>query len=240
MKRLGLGRLDSPQLRFLLRAFGLLIGMLLLWWFLLLDPLLGWVHQSGDFVLGWMPGAAEGPHAIVKPDGNWMLRLPVPEAAAGREDLQRLAGGGSPGAQPAKVRSFRLEITRTRVALFTVAMPLFWALMLAAPGKRMLRMMAYGSAGIAAAMPFTLALDGMESIRTYFHIQSTPFFAFLWTAAGYMNSEVLPYAMPIFLGLWLNRELRAQVFAWVPAGEPRPEGPPTRRERKRARREARA
>jgi hypothetical protein len=231
-----LGRLDGPQFRFLLRASGLLIGMFLLWWIVLLDPLLGWVRYSGDFVLGWAPGAAEGPHVAIKPDGNWTLRLPVPAAAAAREDLQRIAGAGSPGAQPKKVRSFRLEISRTRVALFTVALPLFWVLMFAAPGKRLLRMVAYGSAAIAAGMPFTLTLDGMESIRNYFHIQSTPFAGFLWTAAGYLNSEVLPYATPIFLGLWLNRELRAQVFAFVPAGEPRPDGPPTRRERKRARR----
>lgn len=230
---------DRPQYRFLLRACGLLAGMFLVWWIFLLDPLLGWVRYSGDIVLGWAPGAAEGQHIDIKPDGNWMLRLPVPEAAAGRADLQRMAGGGTPGAQPGKIRSFKLEISRTRVAMFTVALPLFWALMLAAPCKGRLRMMAYGSAGIAATMPFTLTLDGMEAIRTYFHIQSTPLSGFLWTAAGYLNSEVMPYAMPVFLGLWLNGELRTQVFAWAPAAEARPEGPPTRRERKRQRREAR-
>jgi hypothetical protein len=227
---------DRPQYRFLLRALGLLIGMFLLWWILLLDPLLVWVRHSGDFVLGWAPGAAEGPHVIVNPDGSWMLRLPVPAAAAERADLQRIAGGGAPNAQPKKVRSFKLGISRNRVAMFTVALPLYWALMLAVPGKKLLRMLAYGSAGIAAAMPFTLTLDGMITIRTYFHIQSTPLFGFLWNAVGYLNSEVLPYATPLFLGLWLNRELRTQVFAWVPAAEPAPEAPATRRERKRQRR----
>jgi hypothetical protein len=227
---------DRPQFRFLLRACGLLAGMLLLWWILLLDPLLGWVRCAGDFVLGWAPGAAEGPHVTIEPDGNWMLRLPVPEAAAAREDLQRLAGAGSPGAQPRKVRSFKLEISRSRVALFTVALPLFWALMLAAPGKKPLRMLVYGSAAIAAGMPFTLTLDGMETIRAYFHIHSTPFAGFLWSAAGYLNTEMLPYATPLFLALWLNRELRTQVFAWAPAAGAQPQGPLTRRERKRQRR----
>jgi hypothetical protein len=227
---------DRPQFRFLLRAGGLLIGMFLLWWIFLLDPLLIWVRYSGDFVLGWAPGAAEGQHVTIKPDGNWMLQLPVPAAAAARADLQRIAGAGSPDAQPKKVRSFRLEITRNRVAMFTVALPLYWALMFAVPGKKLLRMVLYGSAGIAAAMPFTLTLDGMEMIRTYFRIQSTPFAGFLWSAAGYLNSEVLPYATPLFLALWLNRELRTQVFSWVPAADAPPEGPQTRRERKRQRR----
>jgi hypothetical protein len=120
--------------------------------------------------------------------------------------------------------------------MFTVALPLYWALMFAVPGKKLLRMVLYGSAGIAAAMPFTLTLDGMEMIRTYFRIQSTPFAGFLWSAAGYLNSEVLPYATPLFLALWLNRELRTQVFSWVPAADAPPEGPQTRRERKRQRR----
>ncbi len=210
--------------------------MFLLWWIFLLDPLLAWVRYSGDLVLGWAPGAADGPHITVTPDGNWMLRLPVPAAAAARADLQRIAGGGSPNAQPKKIRSFKLEVTRNKVALFTVALPLFWALMFAVPGKKRLRMVAYGSAGIAAAMPFTVTLNAMGAIRLYFHIESTPLAGFLWSVARYLNSEVLPYATPLFLGLWLNPELRTQVFAWVPAAEPRPEEPPGRRERKRQRR----
>jgi hypothetical protein len=227
---------DRPQFRFLLRACGLLIGMLLLWWIFLLDPLLAWVRASGDFVLGWAPGAVEGPHITLTPEGNWMLRLPVPAAAEARTDLQRIAGGGAPNAQPKKVRSFKMETSRTKVALFTVALPLFWAVMLAAPGKKLPRMMAYGSAGIAAAMPFTVTLYAMWTIRTYFHIESTPLTGFLWSVAGYVNGEVLPYATPLFLGLWLNPALRTQVFSWAPAAEPAPDGPPTRRERKRQRR----
>ena len=223
----------GPQFSFLLRALGLLIGTLLLWWVFLLDPLLGWVRASGDFVLGWAPGAVEGPHISLTPEGNWMLRLPVPAAAAGRADLQRMAGGG---AQPRRVRSFKMETSRGKVAMFTVGMPLFWALMLAVPGKKPWRALAYGSAGIAAMMPFAVTLNGMWTIRTYFHIGSTPWVGFLWSLAGYLNAEVLPFATPLFLVLWLNPELRTQVFSFVPAAELPKGGPPARRERKRSRR----
>jgi len=210
--------------------------MLLLWWIFLLDPLLGWVRISGDFVLGWVPGATGGTHITVKPDGNWMVQVPAPAEASAQPEVQRITGGGSPLARPKRLRAFKMEVSRTRVALFTVALPLFWALMLAAPGKRLLRMVAYGSAGIAAAMPFAVTLDTMTTVRAYFHIQSTPLAGYLWHAAGYLNGEVLPYATPLFLGLWLNRELRAQILSWSPATDPRREGQSTRRERKRQRR----
>jgi len=227
----------GPQFRFLLRALGLLMGMLLVWWVFLLDPLLGWVRASGDFVLGWAPGAVEGPHIGVNPDGNWTLRLPVPEAAGGRADLQQMAGGGAPGAPPRRVRSFKMETSRGKVAMFTVGLPLFWALMLAAAGKKPWRMLAWGSAGIAALMPFAVALNGMWTIRTFFHIESGPWVGFLWSVAGYVNAEVLPFATPLFLGLWLNPGLRTQVFSWMPVVEAAPaDGPPARRQSKRRRR----
>jgi hypothetical protein len=108
--------------------------------------------------------------------------------------------------------------------------------MFALPCRNLLRMVAYGSAAILALMPFTVTVYAMTTIREYFHIESTPFTGFLWSSAGYLNGEVLPYATPLFLGLWLNRELRAQVFSWMPAAEPRQDGPLTRRERKRQRR----
>jgi hypothetical protein len=227
---------NRPQFRFLLRAGGLLVGTFLLWWFILLDPLLGWVRISGNVVLGWLPGATNGTHITVLSDESWMVQVPVPAAAATRADLQMLAGGGSPGAQPRKVRSFKFQTSRAKVALFTVALPLFWALMLAVPCKRLPLMVAYGSAAIAAMMPFTVTLYAMTTIRVYFHIESTAWAGFLWSSAGYVNGEVLPYATSLFLGLWLNRELRAQVFSWVPAAEPCPDAAATPHEGKRRRR----
>lgn len=224
---------DGRQLRFLLRACALLIGMLMVWWIFFLDPILSWVRGSGDFLLGVLPGAAEGSHIAVNPDGNWMLRLPVPAAAAQRADLQQMAGGG----QPQKVRSFKIQTSRSKVALFTVSLPLFLALVFTVrmPGRQLIRALAWGIGILAGLMPFQLAMYGMATIRSYFHIASSPAVEFLWGSAGYLNTEVLPYLAPLFLALWLNQELRTQVFSWVPAPAQRQEAPRTRREKKRLR-----
>jgi hypothetical protein len=228
---------DSPQLRFLLRACALLIVLLVAWWIFLLEPILGWVRVSGDLLLGILPGAAEGTHVTVKPDGNWMLRLPVPAAAAAREDLQQLAGGGQ---LKKKVRSFQMETSRNKIALFTVAVPLFLALMFTVgmPWKDLARGLAYGCGILAVLMPVELAVHGMATIRAFFHIASTPLVGFLWGSAGYLNTEVLPYLAPLFLAVWLNRELRAQVFSWVPVS-PDPAEAPARREKKQPKRRQR-
>ena len=165
-----------------------------------------------------------------------MLRVPVPAAAASRADLQQLAGGGSPDAQPKRIHSFQMEISRNTAALFTVALPLYWAFVLAAPGKKLVRILGYGSGAILAVMPFALTLNAMATVRSYFHISSTPWTGFLWSSAGYLNTEVIPYALPLFLALWLNPELRARIFAFIPATESREDGQLTRREKRRQRR----
>ena len=205
-----------PQLAFLVRATVLLVVSLALWWMFLVDPLLTWTRLSGRVVLSLVPGAASGQKVTVRPDDIWLLQLPVPAEAQNRADLQQLAGG----AQPHRVRSFKMTTSRGQVALYTVAVPIFLALMFCVgmPVKEFLRSLAIGCGILLLLMPIDLAIYGMTTIRDYFHIQPSPAVGFLWSAAGYMNSEVFPYLVPLFLALWLNRPMRQQIFSWVPAG----------------------
>ena len=69
----------SPQLRFLLRGSSLLLVMLALWWWLLLNPLLTGIRLSADAVLWLLPGGRAASGVIVQPNGDWMLRVPIPE-----------------------------------------------------------------------------------------------------------------------------------------------------------------
>jgi len=221
-----------PQLRFLLRATGLLLVALFAWWILLLDPLLVWMRLSGSLTLSLLPGAASGRHVDVKPDGNWLLRLPVPSAALDRPDLRQLAS------QTRGPRSFKMEVSRGQVALYTVAVPIFLALMLSVrlPVKDLLRSLAIGLGVLLLLMPMVLTLWGLSTIRAYFQIAGSPAVQFLWNSAGYLNSEVFPYLVPLFLSIWLNRALRAQIFALAPAAAPTPAVEPSAAPRARKRR----
>jgi len=220
--------MPRPQIWFLLRAGVLVLTALVAWWIFLLDPLLDWMRVSGDFTLAVLPGAAAGQHVTIKPDGNWLLQLPVPSAAANRADLQRLASGGS--AAPRKVRSFKMEVSRIQVALYTLPLPVFLALMFTAglPLREMARSIALGCGIVALVMPLALTVWGVTTIREYFQIDSAPAIQFLRNGAAYLNNEVLPYLLPLLLAIGLNRELRAQIFSFVPA-----EGPATQTGKRR-------
>jgi len=86
-------------------------------------------------------------------------------------------------------------------------------------------------------MPLVLTICGLGLVRNYFHIAPSPAAQFFWNSAGYLSSEVYPYLFPLFLAVWLNRNLRTQLFAWAstvaPAEAP---APVEEKKRRRARR----
>ena len=213
-------RTNSPQLRFLLRGSILLIAMLALWWLLLLHPMLAGLRICTDGVLWVLAGGNETGSATIGSNGDWILRVPIPESLGRRESVQ-LAFGHMPGTPPVKVRSFRLAIASRIPAFFTLSFPLFWAMMIAGPRSKKF----WGTLGIGTGILALLALVSLL-FYTVYTIQNNMRLtsglpATLWNGAEYLNVNVIPYMAPILLGLWLHRELRAQIFSWdAPLGEP--------------------
>jgi hypothetical protein len=146
-----------------------------------------------------------------------------------RESVQR-AFGHAPDAPPIKVRSFKLAIAGRIPAFFTLSFPLFWALVLAAPRTRRLWLvMAAGTALLAALALLSLLLYTAYTIGTKLELISADS---LWSAAEYLNINVVSYVAPFLIALWLHRELRAQIFSWdapvAPAAATPPSGKPRR------------
>ena len=212
----------SPQARFLLRGSGLFIVLLAVWWWLLLSPLLAGLRLSTRAVLWLAPGGSSASGVMVQPNGDWLLRIPLPGFLARQDAVQR-AYGHTAGAPPVNVRSSRLVIGERIPTFFTLGFPLFWALVLAAPRPRRLwRVLAIGSAWLAVLAELSLLFYAAFSIETNLRLATSATASTIWSALEYLNVNVAPYVAPVLLAAWLHTELRAQIFSWAAEPEPAP------------------
>jgi hypothetical protein len=212
----------SLQARFLLRGSGLFIVLLAVWWWLLLSPMLAGLRLSTRAVLWLAPGGSSASGVMVQPNGDWLLRIPLPGFLARQDAVQRVYGR-APGAPPVNVRSFRLVIGEGIPTFFTLGFPLFWALVLAAPRPRRLwRVVALGSALLALLAQLSLLFYAAFSIETNLHLATSATATAIWSALEYLNLNVAPYIAPVLLAAWLHTELRAQIFSWGAEPEPAP------------------
>src|SRR6185436_18027812 len=122
----------KPQTQFLLRGSALLIALLSLWWFVLLNPML-YVLQGGASLFGRQIQET--------PSGDWTFRVPL-----------EMIIPASPGQAAQQVHSIDFDMPRTDIIAFTFSLPVFWAIVLAAPGlRRNLRPLATGTAIMVGA-----------------------------------------------------------------------------------------
>ncbi len=202
----------KPQTRFLLRGSALLVTLLALWWFVLLNPMLGVLRgAAGTFV-----GIEDAADAT-----NWSVSV----------GLDRIlpATPEQPVAQ--QIHSIDFDLQHTDVIGFTFSLPLFWALMLAAPGlRRNLRPLALGTALMAVVeLLLFLAFAQIAARNAYAHISgiNDPTGAWLRHVGEYMIVGVLPFALPFVVALSLQRDLRAAIFPWsIEAATVAPPAPP--------------
>jgi hypothetical protein len=210
----------SPQVRFLLRGSGLFILMLALWWWLLVSPMLATLRLSTSAALWLLPGGRSYSGVVVQPNGDWLLRVPLPEFLAKQDAVQR-AYGRAPGAAPVAVHSFLLTIADRIPTFFLLGFPLFWALVLAAPrSRRLWSTLGVGSALLALLAQLSLLVYTGYSIGAALKLLSAGLPAVILSGVEYLNVNVVPYVAPLLLAAWLHSELRAQIFAWGAEPEP--------------------
>jgi len=200
--------------RFLLRASALLIGLLILWWFVLASPMLYLLKEAaGNFV-----------DIRENPSGDWTLRVPL--------DATLAATNGRHVPQPVHWVDF--DIARTDVNGFTFSLPVYWAIILAAGARRSLRPLLLGTALISA---FELA-----SLLVFCQITARGAVARLagnqdasakWIRdfGQYLVVNALPYIVPFVVALSLHRGLRGAIFPW--GHEPEAAVPSPRRQKKK-------
>jgi len=183
--------------RFLLRGSVLLIGLLTLWWFALLDPMLFLLKSAaGDFV-----------RIEENPSGDWSLRVRV-EKTVPATDLQPMAR---------QIHSVDFDMQRSDVITFTFSLPVYWAIILATPGvRRNLRPLLWGTALMSAVeLTLLVVFAGIMASGVAAQLAGSEEAGGRWIRmfGVYLVVNVLPYATPFVVALLLHRELRGAVFA---------------------------
>jgi hypothetical protein len=225
----------SDPLRFLLRALVFLALMLALWWFVLLNPLLAGLRLSAELTLRLLPGGNSVSHVTIGPDRNWTFQVPAPAAVVNQQKTQQMLGAAAAGSGPIKIRSMRVEGASRYPILFTVSLPLYWAILLAAPGRRRLLLrMASGTAVLATFALLSIAVYAIRLVGGYFQLTTEGLPGFLTDSAMYLAAGVVPYLGPVLLALSLNEELRDLILTGgaAPAAAPAVSAAPRRRNRR--------
>ena len=209
----------KPQTRFLLRGSVLLVCLLSIWWFLLLSPML------------YLLKGAAGAFLLIQenPSGDWTLRVPLEKTLP--------ATPQQPVAQ--QVHSIDFDIPRSDVIAFTFSLPVFWAIILAAPGvRRNLRPLLVGTAVMAAVeVAMLLVFAEISARNTAAQLAGGADAVGKWARqfGEYLLASVLPYATPFVVALSVHRGLRAEIFPWVNTVEASaPAAPVDRAQRRRS------
>ena len=188
----------KPQTRFLLRGSILLVGLLAVWWFFLLSPMLVVLEVAGGVLLPIQAPAS----------GDWTLTVAL--------DRIMPATPERPVAQ--QIHSIDFDMQRSDLVAFTFSLPVFWALMLAAPGlRRNLRPLLLGTAVMAAVeLALFLAFAQIAARNSYAQVAGVDDATANWARhlGEYLIVGVLPFILPFAVALSLQRELRGAIFPW--------------------------
>ena len=214
---------DRPYARFLVRGSALLILLLVFWWFLLLNPLLFLLRVSAETFGSLILGGDSRQFVTETPSGDWSFRVPL--EVAGANLLHQ------PGA--AQIHSIDFDVARPDVNAFTFSLPVYWAIMLAAPGRRRgIRPLIFGTI-LMAILEIVLLLIFVEICARNAAAQLAPqggLTKWFLHFGEYLVVSVIPYAAPFVMAISVHRELRSQIFrggqapafsdAWRPSLQP--------------------
>jgi hypothetical protein len=224
---------DKSQAGFLLRGSALLVVLLLLWWFVLLNPMLFLLRGSVEICWSLL---FTGEKLITElSSGDWSLRVPL-EATIPDSP-------GHPG--PTEIHSIEFDVARSDMMTFTFSLPVYCAIVLAAPGiRRSLRPLILGTI-LVAVLEIILFLAFAEISAHHaagqLSGQQSDISKWFLRFGDYLVIDAVPYAAPFVIALCLHRELRCRMFQWgsselFAVQEDRPKL--SRKERRRAIRQA--
>jgi hypothetical protein len=206
--RLRLGRLaPGPQVQFLLRGSALLIALLTLWRLELQPPMLFLMQAGESFALRLFSNAGAAEPVTLDSAGDWNFRIPVEDT--GRESTRGLG--------PVKFQDIEFTIPRPDVVLSTFSVPVFWAIVLAAPISRScVRVLLWGTAVVSVVEILSLFAQVeiiAYGVASHLHTSEEGLMAWGRELGTRLLIGVIPFAAPVLAAVALHRDLRSQLFA---------------------------
>jgi hypothetical protein len=207
LRRLGERLAPGPQVRFLLRGSTLLIALLILWRLELQPPMLFLMQAGESFALRLSSNGGAPEPITIDQEGDWNFRIPVADTV--RENTRGLG--------PVNLRDIQFTIPRPDVVLFTFSVPVFWAIVLAAPiSGSCARVLLWGTAVVSLVE--ILSLFAQVQIIAYgaaaqLHASEEGLMAWGREVSTRLLIGVIPFAAPVLAAVALHRDLRSQLFA---------------------------
>jgi len=143
-----------------------------------------------------------------------------------REEIQQMFGRAFKDSLYVKVRSLQLEIPGSYPSLFTVALPFFWAMVLAIRWtRRTLRVLFTGTGVLLITAVLLTAFEVVRAFIVYTHLNLAGGFDTLLRDGDFAALNVIPYLAPVLLALYLDGDFREAIFFREPVSAvPTPAG----------------
>jgi hypothetical protein len=221
----------SPPGRFLLRGSLLLAAFLTLWWLVLINPLQSLLQTAAETGGALLFSGRSKLTIANAANGDWTIEVPI----------QPTVPPTPPGAVPQQIYSIDFDLARSDAGGFTFGLPVFWALILAAPDlRRNWRSLLLGTLAMAvlevALLLITVKILAYKSLAQLLQSHD-PVGGWLLKWGEYLAVNAIPYLLPFAVAIALHRELREQIFQWAaPATAPAPPPPSINRAAKRGNR----
>jgi hypothetical protein len=221
----------SPPARFLLRGSVLLAAFLTLWWLVLINPLQS-LLQTATQAGGALLFSGRSKLTITEAaNGDWTFDVPI----------EPIVPPTPPGAVPQMLYSIGFDLARSDAGGFTFGIPVFWAVILAAPDlRRTWRSLLVGTLVMAvlevALLLITVKILAYKSLAQILHSHD-PVGGWFLRYSEYLAANAIPYLLPFAVAIMLHRDMRVQTFQLAtPVAASAPQTPERDRAAKRGNR----
>lgn len=203
-----------------MRGSVLLAGLLIFWWFVLLNPMLAALEQSAVACGALVFGSGSPRLVTPNPAGDWAIEIPL--------EVTVPASPQQPN--PVHLRTIAFDLARSDAGAFTFGLPVYWAVILAVPRiRRSVRPLVLGTLVMALVEVVLLLIFaeilGHRTAARWSHSEDAVAKWFL-RFGEYLVVGVIPYVIPFVVAIGMHPELRRQFLGWA-GGTPVPaEGVP--------------